>query len=90
MVLLRASAIIGYYRHLFTIIATPTVLWGPLRGPRSTVRMVLLRTSATIGYYRHFFTIIATPTELWRPLNNRLSYTLVRCSRTSDRTLGGP
>ena len=60
---------IGYYKHLFTIIATLTVLWRPLRGPRSTVRMVLLRTSAVIGYYRHLFAIIATPTVLLRPLS---------------------
>jgi hypothetical protein len=30
MVLLRTSTIAGYYRHFFTIIATPTVLWRPL------------------------------------------------------------
>ena len=70
MVLLRTSATIGYYRHSFAIIATPTVLWGPLRGPRSTVRMVLLRTSAITGYYRHLFAIAATPTVLWAPLRN--------------------
>ena len=31
MVLLRTSAIIGDYRHFFVIIATLTVLWGPLK-----------------------------------------------------------
>ena len=31
MVLLRTSTVIGYDRHFFTIIATPTVLWRPLR-----------------------------------------------------------
>jgi len=30
MVLLRTSTVVGYYRHLFTIIATPTVPWRPL------------------------------------------------------------
>ena len=68
MVLLRTSTMIGYYRHLFVIIATPTAPWGPLRGPRSTVRMVLSRTSAIMGYYEHLFARIATPTVLWGPL----------------------
>jgi len=68
MLLLRTATIICYYRHLFTIIATPTVLWRPLRRPQSTVRTVLLRTSTRIGCYINLFTIIATPTAPWRPL----------------------
>ena len=44
MVLLRTSTVIGYYRHLFTMIATPTVLWRPLNLALAPAPIPVLRS----------------------------------------------
>jgi len=56
MVLLRTSTIIGYHRHLFTIIATQTVLWRPL----NLGLMSPFRSSSMI------ITIIYIPYDVWK------------------------